>query len=1398
MAPTKEKPVIIAILTWNKIDLIKNCIESIFKNTKYPYYRICVFDQASTDGTKEYLDSLGDRIDVIHSPKNIGFVLGNNEVIKKYPMNDVVLLNNDTLVTPGWLTALVECAYTGKDVGIVGAKLVYPDGRLQEAGCEIYCDGRGRNIGKFDDPYKPEYNKLKEVDYCSGSCLYIKREVFDKVGGFDEQYSPCYYEDTDLCFSARKAGFKVIYQPKCVVIHLEGATAGKVISTGAKKYQEINRPKFVKKWKEVLKNHRRSPWEIPSIDGKEKVLIIAQQPPMWDTASGAFRLYQMVKILTKYYNVAFLATEALGKEKYVDDLKQLGVTVFYNDLERMRQLDIQADVLPIDLEAILRDNDFKAIFLEVYNIANIYIDHVRNYSPQSTVIIDSWDVCFVREERKADVLKEPLLKQKVAYNKLKELATYERGDVTLTVTENDRKALLKESPDLDVRIVPNIREIYPKEISWEQRKDLLFVGGFLHYPNVDSILYFCKEVWPIVKSKLPDIKLFIVGNAPPPEVMELQSEDIIITGWVPLTQPYLDSCRVSIAPITYGAGMKGKIDEAMCSGLPVVTTSMGAEGIGIVNGEHALIADTPEDFADAVVRLYKDKELWEKLSQNGKKLIKENYSPEAVEKKLLKILNTLPEPKERHPERFRITVEDGSKLLHSKELTVILIVTDNSEATRLSMKSIFLNSDPQLSEIIVAVREDGEGRRRGDTETKKEKISEELERNFKWYIKYENEQELETVICQIIKCCLSRYVAILDTSIIVSPHWDKRLVAHFKKEGKIGIVILSSTESTYDLMYEFENDAWNQYKKYKGMNTPIQRVNIPCIAVNRSAIKKNRHQDLKELISSIINNGYRAVIAKDTLVWNLTNQKTEDRRQKTKIEFKTPEERLVSVVIPSYNNKEKLLKCLDSFFNQDIDPKEFEIIVVDDGSTDGTIEALQKLKMSKFIPTFKYYTQSHKGQAAATNLGIREASGKFILLTCQDIIAEKDLISQHLSTHHQYSDEDIAVLGYIPYPQSVKKSPFMKFILERNIQFAYDEIEDPTNVKYNYFYAPNVSLKREVFKKVGLFDEDLQYGWQDTEFGFRLALNKYRIVHNSNAIGYHYHQQDLENFVHRQVKAGNGFAQLAYKHPHSKMWSIEEAKGRCVRHLLGKEGFVERAKEFALTLEKIPEDMRSNYKFGSISLLETCYTIILNYYYAKGIYEAICDLEGKNWLKTFTKEKDIQMDKLKNENLAFELLITSSFNGGRGNLDQAIVEAQKASKFAPMSPTPYYFLGTYYLKSGKYALAETALEDGIKRLDIHYPEQILPVESEVSYYLWLSMACVWQSNYRKATDVLESIIAEREPITIAQRAIIYKFLSMCYKAMGEKEKAFKSKQTAERLEKVAQIQNDFMNLLYSK
>jgi GT2 family glycosyltransferase len=226
--------VIVSILTWNQRQLIEDCLNSIFETCRHPDYRICVFEQNCQDGTREYLDGLGDRIDVIHSPENLGFLLGNNQVIHRYPDCDVLLLNDDTVVSPGWLETLTETAYSNPDIGIVGSKLVYPNGVLQEAGSIIYRDASGTNVGKFDDPTRPLYNTQRDVDYCSGASLYIRRDALAAAGGqLDERFAPAYYEDTDLCFSVRAAGFRVVFEPRSVVFHREGASSGVELAIGA-------------------------------------------------------------------------------------------------------------------------------------------------------------------------------------------------------------------------------------------------------------------------------------------------------------------------------------------------------------------------------------------------------------------------------------------------------------------------------------------------------------------------------------------------------------------------------------------------------------------------------------------------------------------------------------------------------------------------------------------------------------------------------------------------------------------------------------------------------------------------------------------------------------------------------------------------------------------------------------------------------------------------------------------------------------------------------------------------------------------------------------------------------------------------------------------------------------
>ena len=241
----------------NQISFTENCLGRL-RETLPPNFdgEIIVVDDASTDETPLLLERLARadaRLRVLRNEQNLGFVGSCNRGAEAAGGEVLVFLNNDTLPAPGWLPPLLRVLAERADAGAVGGKLVYPDGTLQEAGGCIFSDGTGCNFGKHDPrPDAPLYNFLREVDYCSGALLATPRALFLSAGGFDERFAPAYYEDTDYCFALRERGLRVYYQPESVVVHFEGATAGTDAGSGAKRFQEVNRDKFLDKWRHAL------------------------------------------------------------------------------------------------------------------------------------------------------------------------------------------------------------------------------------------------------------------------------------------------------------------------------------------------------------------------------------------------------------------------------------------------------------------------------------------------------------------------------------------------------------------------------------------------------------------------------------------------------------------------------------------------------------------------------------------------------------------------------------------------------------------------------------------------------------------------------------------------------------------------------------------------------------------------------------------------------------------------------------------------------------------------------------------------------------------------------------------------------------------------------------------
>ncbi len=614
----------IIIPVYNKSDYTFRCLCSIFENSARAY-EVIVVDNASSDETPRMLEAMKG-LRVIRNERNEGFVAACNRGADAARGNHYLFLNNDTEVGEGWLEAILA-PLSDEKAGIVGAKLIYPNGKLQEAGCIIWQDATGWQYGRLDDPERPQYNYRREVDYCSGACLLIRKELWLRLGGFDPRYAPAYYEDTDLCFGARSLGYKVIYQPECRVVHYEGITAGTDTSKGYKSYQQVNYSKFRDKWREVLETaHYKGPEDLylareRGID--RRILVVDHYFPTFDMDSGSLRMFSIVKILVEMgHKVIFWPDNLLYDERYGLELQRLGVEAVYGEDD-------------FDFVEFMKEYG-KHIHLAILSrphIAINYIYAVQNYS-NARIVYDTVDLCFLREERKAKV--DALTAGRDA--KRTELLLTYLSQRTLVVSSVEEKILGEMGFADKVSILPNVHAPEPAHNTFENRHGLMFIGGFMHQPNEDGVVWFVEKILPLVHKEIPEVKFYVVGSHPSEAVKALASPDIVVTGYVEDVSPYFEGTRVFVSPLRYGAGIKGKIGQSMSYGLPVVTTSIGAEGMGLVDGQNCLICDDEEEFARRVVEVYNDRELWMRLSQNGTEHVMRCFSPEAVKAQLQAVL----------------------------------------------------------------------------------------------------------------------------------------------------------------------------------------------------------------------------------------------------------------------------------------------------------------------------------------------------------------------------------------------------------------------------------------------------------------------------------------------------------------------------------------------------------------------------------------------------------------------------------------------------------------------------------------------------------------------------------------------------------------------------------------
>lgn len=631
---SRNPKISVIIPVYGQIDYTLNCLKTIYEHPPKVEFEVIVINDCSPDSSKSILEHV-EGIHLINNVQNLGFIRSSNAGANAAKGEYLYFLNNDTQVTSGWMDELLMTFEHFPGTGLAGSKLVYPHGPLQEAGGIIWQDGSAWNYGRNQDPKLPHYNYAREVDYCSGASIMVPKKLFYELGGFDEHYLPAYCEDSDLALKIRDKGMRVIYQPLSEIIHFEGISSGTDISSGVKSYQVENMKKIYDRWKHRLANHQPNAIDVDNAKDRtaiRRVLFLDQCNPTPDRDSGSIDSFNtMILLRDMGFQVTFIPVSNLSyDQKYTTAIQRMGIESLYRPY-----------VCSVDQHLAEHGIRYELIFACRYNTLEPHYPSLRKYCPNAKIIFHTVDLHFLRMQREANTQQLQNLHDRAKVVEATELKLIDKCELTTVVSQVERDVLSRMNCGQKVRVMPYSRNIRGTRRGFNTRKHLVFVGGFQHHPNTGAVQYFVGEIMPLLRNKLPGIVFNIVGSMVPPAISELQCKDVVVHGFVEDLNSLLDEMRVSIAPLRYGAGIKGKIGSAMAVGLPVVGTSMAVEGMELSHCENILIADTPDQFSDAVAELYQNEDLWNRISSNGLVFAAQAWGPAAGWRILQEILQDL-------------------------------------------------------------------------------------------------------------------------------------------------------------------------------------------------------------------------------------------------------------------------------------------------------------------------------------------------------------------------------------------------------------------------------------------------------------------------------------------------------------------------------------------------------------------------------------------------------------------------------------------------------------------------------------------------------------------------------------------------------------------------------------
>ena len=620
---SRQSHISIVIPTYGEHEVTRRCLASLAAHPLDTPYEVIVIDDAYADPLDlESMQVEGARL--IRHQNNLGFLRTCNEAVASAEGDYVLLLNNDTVVHPRAIEALLETFAQFEDVGAACAQLRFPDGTLQEAGGIVWSDGSAWNWGRGENPLDPRFGYPRDVDYGSAAALMVRRSLWNEVGGFDERFVPAYYEDTDLCFALRDAGHRVMYQPRAVVTHFEGVSHGTDTGSGMKAQQVINQAQFTDKWRHTLAHHRANGVE-PMLErdryAAARILWVEACMLTPDQDSGSLRTIRLLRILVGMgCKVTYVADNMDGAEHYRSQIEAEGVEVIHAPFFKSVGEYLQQHGREYDVITLCR-----------HYIAIQHIPMVREVNPTAQIWFDTIDLHYLRSRRQfeLDGKKSTADRAELAYRE--EMEVVGQSDLTIVVSEVEVEELGKEVPAARVAVVSNIHEISEVRAERQGREGVVFVGGFQHPPNIDAVEFYAEEIWPLFREQCPGVPTYVIGSRMPDRLRKLgESHGLNMLGFVEDLLPHYMQSVLSIAPLRYGAGVKGKVNQALSYGLPVVGTSAALEGMDLEHRRQAMLADSAEAFASAMIEAYSDQALWRVLSKNGQQSLQDRFTPQVA------------------------------------------------------------------------------------------------------------------------------------------------------------------------------------------------------------------------------------------------------------------------------------------------------------------------------------------------------------------------------------------------------------------------------------------------------------------------------------------------------------------------------------------------------------------------------------------------------------------------------------------------------------------------------------------------------------------------------------------------------------------------------------------------